>query len=69
MKQTFSDLLVAVFAFVAFSAATSTSAYAYLDGETVSMVLQAVIGAIASILLFGKMCCTKLKSIVKRQQG
>ena len=68
MKKTFSDLLFAVFAFIAFSVATTTPAYAYLDGATVSMALQVVTGAVASVLLFGKIYWSKLKSMIKRQQ-
>ncbi|WP_431590809.1 hypothetical protein [Sphingopyxis sp.] len=68
MKKTFSDMLIAVVAFIAFSVATTTPAHAYLDGATVSMALQALTGAVASILLFGKIYWTKLKSVFKRQQ-
>lgn len=68
MKKTFSDMLFAVFAFIAFSVATTTPAYAYLDGATVSMALQVVTGAVASVLLFGKIYWSKLKSMIKRQQ-
>jgi ABC-type uncharacterized transport system permease subunit len=68
LKKTFPDMLFAVFAFIAFSFATTTPAYAYLDGATVSMALQALTGAVASVLLFGKIYWAKLKNIVKRQQ-
>lgn len=68
MNKTFSDMLFAIFAFVAVSVATTTPAYAYLDGATVSMALQALTGAVASVLLFGKIYWAKLKSIVKRGQ-
>lgn len=61
-------MLFAVFAFIAFSVATTTPAYAYLDGATVSMALQVVTGAVASVLLFGKIYWSKLKSMIKRQQ-
>lgn len=68
MQKTFSDMLFAMFAFVAFSVATTTPAHAYLDGATVSMALQAITGAVASVLLFGKIYWAKLKNIVKREQ-
>ena len=61
-------MLFAMFAFVAFSVATTTPALAYLDGATVSMALQAITGAVASVLLFGKIYWAKLKNIVKREQ-
>ena len=68
MKKSLTDMLFAAFAFAGFSLATTTPAYAYLDGATVSMALQAVTGAIVSVLLFGKIYWSKLKSIFKRQQ-
>ena len=68
LKKTFSDMLFAMFAFMAFSVATTAPAHAYLDGATVSMALQAITGAVASVLLFGKIYWSKLKSIVKREQ-
>lgn len=68
MKKTFTDMVFAIVAFLAFSFATTTPAFAYLDGATVSMALQALTGAVASVLLFGKLYWAKVKSVFKRQQ-
>lgn len=55
-------ILIAVFA-------TSAPAYAYLDGASVSIAMQAVIGTIASVLVFGKFYWNKFKSLFRRKKS
>jgi hypothetical protein len=57
-----------LFAIIIFSALAPAPAHAYLDGATVSIALQAVTGAVASILLFGKIYWSKLKGFFKRSK-
>ena len=57
------------FAIAVFGILPAAPAYAYLDGATVSMVLQAVTGAIAGILLFGKLYWAKFKGLFRRSDG
>lgn len=63
MKKMLSD---SAFGLVLFSLLCASPAQAYLDGATISLVLQAATGAIASALLFGKIYWSKLKSIFAR---
>ncbi len=63
VKKRFSDILFAVGIFAIFPA---FPAHAYLDGATVSIVLQAIVGAFASILVFGKMYWSRLVNFFKR---
>lgn len=65
MANKLSDFVCALLLFGLFS---SQPAYAYLDGGTVSLVLQAVTGAVASVLLFGKMYWAKLKGLFSRSK-
>ena len=58
-----------VFGIAVFSTVCASPAHAYLDGGTISLVLQAVTGAVASALLFGKIYWGKLKSFVSRVGG
>ena len=58
----------ALFAIVIFGILTPTPAHAYLDGATVSMALQALTGAIASVLVFGKIYWSRLKGIFNRSK-
>lgn len=44
----------------------ATPAHAYLDGGTISLVLQAVTGAVAGALLFGKAYVMKLRGLFSR---
>jgi len=44
----------------------SSPAFAYLDGATGSMILQALIGAAASAMLFGRVYLAKAKAFVAR---
>ena len=44
----------------------SSPALAYLDGATGSMILQALIGAAASAMLFGRVYLAKAKAFVTR---
>jgi len=67
LKKSFLDMVFAMAVFSALGLATTTPAHAYLDGGTVSMALQALTGAVASVLLFGKLYWAKIKSIFKRQ--
>lgn len=55
------------FAALVFGLLMPAPAHAYLDGATVSLILQALTGAIASALLFGKLYWTKLLSLVARK--
>lgn len=57
------------FALILFGIIPTAPAHAYLDGGTVSLVLQAVAGAVASVLLFGKMYWAKIKRFFKRSSG
>lgn len=66
MNKIISD---SIFGVVVFSVLCASPAHAYLDGATISLVLQAITGAIASALLFGKMYWSKLKALVSRQSN
>lgn len=44
----------------------STPAFAYLDGATGSMLLQAAIGGVASVMVFGRHYIAKVKSFFSR---
>lgn len=56
-----------LFAIAIFGFLCPAPAFAYLDGGTISLVLQAVTGAVASALLFGKIYWNKLVSIFGRK--
>ena len=45
---------------------TTSPAHAYLDGATISLVLQAITGAVAGALLFGRTYVAKVASIFRR---
>ena len=64
MRKFFSDF---VFAYVVLGVLCASPAYAYLDSGTISLILQAVTGAIASILLFGKVYWGKLVTFFSRK--
>ena len=64
MKKFLSDF---VFAYIVLGVLCATPAYAYLDSGTISLILQAVTGAIASALLFGKVYWGKLVALVSRK--
>lgn len=51
------------FAALVFGLLMPAPAQAYLDGATVSLILQALTGAVASGLLFGKLYWAKLLSL------
>lgn len=53
-------LLAAVYA------SLSTPAYAYLDAATGSIILQAVIGAVATGMLFARLYIAKIKAFFSR---
>jgi hypothetical protein len=55
-----------LFALLAFAVLAPAPAHAYLDGATVSIALQALTGAVASILVFGKLYWARFKSILSR---
>ncbi len=55
-----------LFAIVVFGVLTPAPAHAYLDGATVSMALQALTGAVASVLVFGKIYWSKIKGVFSR---
>ena len=57
-----------MFAILVFGVLCASPAQAYLDGATISLILQAVTGAIASALLFGKIYWTKICSFFTRAQ-
>lgn len=58
-----------LFALGVFSVFAVTPAQAYLDGATLSLVLQAVAGAFATFLLYGKMSLARIKGIFKRTKS
>jgi len=58
-----------IFALVVYGLLCSAPAFAYLDGATISLVLQAVTGAIASALLFGKIYWSKLVGLFSRKSS
>lgn len=58
-----------VFAIAVFGILCPSPAFAYLDGGTISLVLQAVTGAIASALLFGKIYWNKLAGLFGRKSA
>lgn len=64
-----SKLSNTTFALVVFTVIPAAPAHAYLDGGTVSMALQAAAGAVASVLLFGKVYWTKLKNLFGRSRS
>jgi len=64
MKKFISD---ASFGVVVFSLLCASPAHAYLDGATISLVLQALTGAIATALLYGKVSWARLKGVFSRQ--
>lgn len=49
-------------------ASLSTPAYAYLDAATGSIILQAVIGAVATSLLFARLYIAKIKAFFSRSR-
>ena len=55
-----------IFAMVVLGVLAVSPALAYLDGATISLILQAVTGAIASALLFGKIYWGKLAALFSR---
>ena len=55
-----------LFAIAVYSVFVSTPAHAYLDTATISIILQAVAGAFASVLLFGKVHLARLMSFFRR---
>lgn len=44
----------------------SSPAFAYLDAATGSMILQAIIGGVATVLLFGRHYLAKIKRLFVR---
>ena len=66
MKKNISN---ATFAIIVFGVLSPAPAFAYLDGATVSLILQAVTGAIASALLFGKIYWNKLVGFFGRNSS
>jgi hypothetical protein len=44
----------------------SSPAFAYLDGATGSMILQAAIGGVATVMVFGRMYMAKARAFVAR---
>ena len=66
VRKFFSDF---VFAYLVLGVLCASPAYAYLDSGTISLVLQAVTGAIASALLFGKVYWGKLDTFFSRKSA
>lgn len=58
-----SDFAFALGVYAIFAA---SPAYAYLDTATISIILQAVAGAFASVLLFGKVHLARFMSLFRR---
>ena len=46
----------------------ASPAFAYLDGATGSMILQATIGGIATAMVFGRMYIAKIKAFLFRSK-
>lgn len=61
----FSDLALALCVFALLPLAP---AHAYLDPASVSMALQVVTGAVASVLLFGKVHLLRIASFFRRKR-
>ena len=64
MRKFVSD---SVFAILVFGVLCASPAYAYLDSGTISLILQAATGAVASVLLFGKIYWGKLVGFFSRK--
>lgn len=47
----------------------STPAFAYLDGATGSIILQALIGAVTTWLVYSRIAAAKVKSLFRRAMG
>lgn len=58
-----------LFAIVVYGVLCAAPAHAYLDSGTISLVLQAVTGAVASALLFGKIYWSKLVGFFSRKSS
>lgn len=58
----------ALFSIIVFGVLVPAPAHAYLDGATVSMALQALTGAVASILVFGKIYWSRIKTVFSRSK-
>ena len=58
--------LIALFAVYA---SLTSPAYAYLDPATGSIALQALIGAVATWVMYSKMFAAKVKGFFKRGKG
>jgi len=56
------------FALVVTGVVTTAPAHAYLDGGTISLVLQAATGAVAGALLFGKAYIMKVRGFFSRRR-
>lgn len=54
------------FALLALAVLTSTPAYAYLDPGTGSMVLQAILGGVAGVIIAGKLYWGRFKEWISR---
>ena len=54
--------------FVVYASLTSP-AYAYLDPATGSIALQALIGAVATWIMYSKMFAAKVKGFFRREKG
>ncbi|MGH8719129.1 MAG: hypothetical protein ACREV0_09355 [Burkholderiales bacterium] len=59
---------LAVLSLIAF-ATGATPAYAYLDPGTGSMVLQAILGGIAGVVIAGKLYWGRVKDWISRLSG
>ena len=62
MRKFVSD---SVFAILVFGVFCASPAYAYLDNATISLILQATTGLIASWLVFGKMYWSKFVGLFR----
>ena len=56
-------------ALVVTGALTASPAHAYLDGGTISLALQALTGAVAGFLLFGRTYLAKVRNLFSRTNG
>lgn len=65
MKR-FSDF---AFAILIYSVFVTAPAQAYLDSATISIILQAVTGAFASFILFGKVYWARFLGLFRRRAG
>jgi hypothetical protein len=58
-----------IFAMIVFGVLCAAPAHAYLDSASISLALQALTGAIASWLVFGKTYWSKIVGFLRRKSA